>query len=65
MNTRTTASLKSFAKYLLWTGIAAAAVAAGNNLGNAGIPDFVIPIVGALLKALATFAATEAKEGAK
>lgn len=55
-------SVASIGKFLLWTGVAAAATAAINSLTGWGIPDLAIPFVAAGLKGLATYAATEAAE---
>lgn len=54
------ASFLTFFKYIAWTGIAAVAVAGADKLGGLSLPDFVIPLLGAALKSLATFATTQA-----
>jgi hypothetical protein len=59
MNTKLSASLKTLVKYLIWTGIAAISTAAIDKIGDVNIPVIVVPLVAALLKAIATFAATQ------
>jgi hypothetical protein len=54
------AALLTFFKYVFWTGLAAAAVAGADKLGGLSLPDYVIPMLGAALKSLATYATTEA-----
>jgi hypothetical protein len=62
MSNKTAASIRSFLKYLFWTMVAAGATAATSAIANVSIPDWIIPLLGAGLKALATYAATEAGE---
>jgi hypothetical protein len=58
----TSKALLSFVKMILWTAVGAAIVYAGDNLTSAQLPEWLVPIVGAALKALATLVAT--KKGA-
>lgn len=52
-------SLATFGKYLFWTAVAAAIQGAINHLAALHLPDILIPFIGALLKAAATWVATE------
>lgn len=52
-------SLATFAKYLIWTAIAAVIQVTLDNLGNLSIPIWVIPLVASLLKSIATYVATQ------
>ena len=49
-------------KYVFWTGVAAGLVALTGNLNDVGVPTILVPIIAAILKGIATFAATEADE---
>lgn len=56
----TTKSLLSFGKMLLWTAAGAAVTAAINELPNVQLPyEWLSPIIGAVLKGLATLIATK------
>ncbi len=59
MRNKLIASIKTAAKYLLWTGVAAGLTAIANSLGGQ-IPAWAIPPIAAVLKAAATWAATQA-----
>lgn len=62
MSNRITASAKTIGKYLFWTGVAAAASAAVQNLTEWNVPTLLIPVIASVLKGVATYAATEAAE---
>jgi hypothetical protein len=62
MTTKLSASSKSFIKYVFWTAIAAVLVEVGNAIPNWNIPDVYVPIIGAVLKAGATYVATKKNE---
>lgn len=59
MSTKINASVKTLFKYLFWTAIAAVATATVDQLSGLTIPDYYVPIIGAALKSIATFAATQ------
>lgn len=59
MSAKLNASIKTAVKYLFWTGVAAGLTAIANALGTQ-IPDWAIPPIAAVLKAGATWAATQA-----
>lgn len=56
------ASLKTFGKYIFWTAVAAGITAAINTLPKVEAPEWVIPILGAALKAAATWVSMQIKE---
>ena len=62
MNAKTKKAIMTAVKLLFWTGVAAAAQAGINAVTGFGLPEFSIPFIAAGLKALATYAATEASE---
>ena len=62
MNTKLNAGLKTLWKYLFWTAIAAIATGLANHLAGLAIPDIYVPLIGAILKSIATYAATEGGE---
>jgi hypothetical protein len=62
MNTRTKKAIASFVKYVIWTLVAAIAVGATNALTGVDLPASAVPVVGAVLKGIATYAASEAIE---
>lgn len=57
------ASLKTFAKFVIWFGVAAAIDAGLRNLnvihGGAIVDSVLVPLLGAALKAAATYWATQ------
>jgi len=53
------ASLKTFGKYLVWTGVALVIDWAAANLGLFHMPTFVVPLLAAFLKSAATYWATQ------
>jgi len=55
-------SLQTFFKYMLWTAIAAGIAYAANNLSDLQLPEWSVPIMGAILKAAATWIATKREE---
>lgn len=61
MNAKLAVGAKSTWKYLAWTAVAAGVVAVIDLLPGVQLPPWAIPILGAILKGLASFAATEAQ----
>jgi hypothetical protein len=59
MNDKTQRAVISWVKYLAWTGVAALIQAAIENVGNMQLPVWFTPILGSVLKAAATFVATQ------
>jgi hypothetical protein len=59
MNAKTTASTKTFLKFVIWAAAGAAVAAALNNLASLNLPDWAGMIAGAVLKAAATWIATQ------
>lgn len=61
MGNKINASLATFGKYIFWTAVGAAAVAASDpaKLGKWGIPVLLISVIGAVCKSIATYAATQ------
>lgn len=62
MKTATKKSIATLAKFVFWTAVAAGLQKLIEVVGNVGIPDIYVPIVAAVLKAAATYVATEIKE---
>jgi hypothetical protein len=62
MNAKLTASTKTFFKFLFWTVLAAALQFTIEHLADLQLPVALIPIVGALLKAVATWIATQQEQ---
>lgn len=62
MNKAFPRSLVTFVKFLVWYGVAAALQQAIQQVGNVGIPDVYVPIAAAVLKAAATWVATQTQE---
>lgn len=46
-------------KYIAWTGAAALIAALSGNLDHIGVSTWLIPVVAAILKGIATFIATQ------
>ena len=61
METKARASVKTFGKYILWFAVSAGLYEAVAQLGNVDIPVYYIPVAAAVLKAVATWAATQAE----
>ena len=59
MDQKLSASLKTFGKYVFWTAMAAAIQAAINGLSGIELPLWMVPLLGAALKAAATYVATQ------
>jgi len=55
-------ALVTWAKYIIWTGIAAGITAGLHHLTDLNLPIWIVPLVASALKALATYAATKARE---
>jgi len=55
------ATIKTFVKYMAWTAAAAAIQYVTNAYTTFGFPDWAVPILGAALKAAATYVATKTK----
>jgi hypothetical protein len=53
------AALKTFGKYAFWTLVVIAVDWIGKNLGLFNMPDIYVPLIAAILKSIATFAATQ------
>lgn len=62
MNQKLKVSVRTFAKYMLWSGAAAAIDWAARNYAGWHIPSVYLPLIGGLLKAAASWVATR-KEG--
>lgn len=62
MSTAWEKTILTFIKFLWWTGVAAGIEAAINNLAHVNLPGWTVPLLGAALKAGATYAASRAKE---
>jgi len=60
MHAKLTASVKTLWKYLLWTTVAAIATGLLERIGDLDIPTIWVPILAAILKSMATWAATQA-----
>lgn len=61
--TKAVAAAKSIWKFLFWTLVAAMLRAVIDNLFRFNIPEVYIPIIGAVLKGVATWVATQCEGG--
>lgn len=59
MNRKAKVSARTLLKYAGWTGAGAFVVTCINYLPHVELPDFWIPVVGAILKTLASWIATQ------
>jgi hypothetical protein len=57
--TKAVAAAKSVWKFLFWTLVAAVIRAVIDNLTSFQIPELYVPIIGAVLKGIATWVATQ------
>ena len=55
-------SIMTFIKYLAWTGIAFVVQTALDGLYRLDLPMYSIPIIASVLKAIATYVATQAED---
>lgn len=62
MNPKLLASLRTAGKYVFWTAVAAAIQAALNALAKIELPAYYVPVIAAILKAAATWVATQTPE---
>lgn len=60
MNKKLTASFMSGFKMVFWSAVSAGVIESINQLPHTNLPLFLIPIFGAFLKSVATYAATAA-----
>jgi len=65
MNTKLQRALMSLFKYMFWTGVAAGCVQGADALTKTDLPIWLVPVIAALLKSLATYAATQVEEEKK
>lgn len=56
-------SAATFGKYLFWTAVAAGIQYAVSHLSSLTLPEWTIPLIGAALKAAATYVSVQLKEG--
>ena len=57
--TKAVAAVKSVWKFLFWTVVAAVIRAVIDNLFRFNIPEIYVPLIGAVLKGVATWVATQ------
>jgi uncharacterized membrane protein YjfL (UPF0719 family) len=62
IQTKAVAATKTIWKYLFWTIIAAVVKALLDNITKFNLPEIYVPVIGAILKGIATWVATQYKD---